>query len=135
MADWRLAMSLMKLREQVDHLFPNRSKASDGTIGNAAHAANKSDHNPNAAGIVCAWDVTHSPVTGCNAGHLVEALRKSRDPRIKYVIFNRRMFSSYPSGGVAPWTWRKYTGENPHDKHAHVSVGTNVDDAREWVLA
>jgi len=117
-AKWQLNPVLAKLREQVDAMAPRRSKKSDGTIGDAEHAARKSDHNPNEFGIVNALDLTHDPANGFDAGKFAEALRLSRDPRIAYVIWNRRIFSST----VQPWIWRKYNGA-PHDHHVHVSVG------------
>lgn len=43
---WRLAKSLVQLREQINALSPNRSKVSDGTIGNAAHSARTSNQAP-----------------------------------------------------------------------------------------
>ncbi|HKV33547.1 MAG TPA: hypothetical protein VJP89_04485, partial [Pyrinomonadaceae bacterium] len=59
---WRVAKSLLRLREQINELAPNRSKASDGTIGDAAHASRKSDHNPwvkdGSIGVVTAMDIT-----------------------------------------------------------------------------
>lgn len=128
---WRLAEALVKLREQVNALAPRRSKASDGTIGDVAHAGRKSDHNPDARGIVCAIDITHDPAGGMDAGQLAETLRLRRDRRIKYVIFNKRIFSS----AVSAWEWRPYTGANAHKKHVHISVMTDaVNDALPWVL-
>ena len=56
---WRLARSLETLRAQINALSPNRSKASDGTIGDAAHSARTSDHNPDGGGVVRALDLTH----------------------------------------------------------------------------
>src|SRR3982751_2047098 len=103
---YRLAKSLETLRSQVNARWPTRSKASDGWIGDTAHATRKSDHNPNAAGVVQAFDVTHDPKSGCDAYKLAETLRTARDPRIKYVISNGRMFSAK----VSPWTWRPYSG-------------------------
>lgn len=38
---WRLAKSLVTLREQVNALSPNRSRVSDGTIGDKTEAAVK----------------------------------------------------------------------------------------------
>ena len=43
---WRLARSLETLRAQINRIAPNRSKVSDGTIGDAKHASRSSDHNP-----------------------------------------------------------------------------------------
>lgn len=118
MSTWTLHPALVKLRAQINERWPNRSRVSDGTIGDARHAAQKSDHNPNAAGVVTAIDITHDP-NGPRGGVLAESLRLSRDPRIKYVIFNQRIFSSIKQ----PWVWRPYAGSNPHTKHVHISVG------------
>lgn len=122
--NWTLHPALAKLRDQIDARWPDRSRASDGTIGNTAHAARKSDHNPDANGVVCAMDITHDPgppfqPIGCDGQYIAEMLRVSRDPRIKYVIWDHRIFSST----VQPWVWRPYTGANPHTKHVHISVG------------
>lgn len=131
--NWRLAKSLEQLRAQVNAAYPNRSKTSDGTIGDARHAASKSDHNPTSAGVVTAIDITHDPAHGVVIADIAEVLRKSLDPRIKYVICNGRIFSSKTS----PWVWRPYTGTNAHSKHIHVSVMADpalYDDTRPWAL-
>ena len=118
MAHWTLAKALQTLRSQVDAAHPRRSKKSDGTIGDAKHSARKSDHNRNARGYVNAIDLTHDPAGGFDSYKFAEHLRNKRDPRISYVISNRRIFSSI----TAPWEWRKYNGANPHSQHVHVSV-------------
>lgn len=128
---WRLASSLLTLRGQVDARAPQRSRTHDGTIGDAAHASRKSDHNPNGAGVVTAIDLTHDPAGGLDCAALADALVKSRDPRIKYIIFRGRIASSK----VQPWTWRPYTGANRHDKHLHLSVDagpSRYDDPGKW---
>lgn len=134
MIPWRVAHSLESLRSQLNAAHPGRSKASDGTIGDAAHAASISDHNPDAGGVVRALDVTHDPAHGVNIAALSEQLRLSRDPRIKYVIANRRIFAG--NAGPSPWVWRTYTGPDPHTNHVHVSVapGTLGDRAGSWTL-
>lgn len=132
---WRVAKSLLTLIEQVDHHWPDRSRAADGTIGDTAHASRVSDHNPNSAGVVTAWDCTEDSKRGANMHNLAEALRASHDPRIKYVIWDHRMFSSYEYGDVRPFTWRPYTGIDPHTGHLHLSVSGEAglyDDARKW---
>lgn len=134
---WRLAKSLIQLRKEIDAAFPGRDKRSDGSIGDAAHRTRRSDHNPNSAGVVTAIDVDeHTDRTERSdaVGGLAEALRLSRDPRIKYVIYEGRMFSSYWSRGIPPWTWRSGSG---HWQHVHVSVSTDprkYDDASPWNL-
>jgi hypothetical protein len=133
MASWRVANSLLALRNQVNAIAPGRDTSSDGTIGDASHSARKSDHNPNADNVVTAMDITHDPVHGVDAGALAEMLRRSEDPRIKYVISNRRFFSSK----IEPWTWRPYNGANAHTKHVHVSVSADralYDDTRPWAI-
>jgi hypothetical protein len=118
--DWRLAASLEKLRAQINAAAPNRSKVSDGSIGDAAHASRSSDHNPwvrdGKLGVVTAIDITHDPADGVDAAQIAQAVLS--DPRTKYVIWNRRIANPDVSGGA----WRPYTGSNPHDKHVHISV-------------
>ncbi len=135
----RVAYSLHTLWDQVNAKFPGRSQSDDGTIGDTAHQATKSDHNPASDGIVRALDITHDPAHGCDTYALADVLRQNRDPRIKYLISNRRICGdeSYASrNGVSAWTWETYTGSNPHDRHMHVSVNVKGgDDTRPWVLA
>ncbi|QYG01311.1 MULTISPECIES: hypothetical protein [Massilia] len=138
---WRVAESLSTLRAQIDAAYPGRSKKSDGTIGDARHQDTGSDHNPHivdgTVGVVTAFDITHDPAHGCDAGQIAARLHAARDPRIKYIIWNRRIANSLPIGGAPAWAWRAYTGRNPHDKHCHVSVkaaSNFYDDASSWPL-
>lgn len=129
----RIAKSLDVLRSQINAKYPGRSKLSDGWIGDAAHQATASDHNPNRSNVVTALDITHDPAHGVDTWALAETLRQRRDRRIKYVISNGRIFSSVTS----PWTWRPYTGANKHAHHIHVSVSGDpalYDDAAAWAL-
>ncbi len=129
--DWRLAKSLIVFRDQINQLYPNRSRASDGTIGDTAHAATVSDHNPLPNGVVTAFDLTHDPEHGVDCNVIAESLRNSRNPRIRYVIFNRRVFD--PGNGFG-WGWQPYNGDNPHDHHMHISVYNNYDDETPWPI-
>lgn len=134
---WRLAKSLEKLLEQVNAAAPGRAKGWDGTIGDAAHAARESDHNPDAEGVVRALDITHDPTGGVDSERLADTLRLSHDPRIKYIISNRKIAAGYAVHGEAAWTWRPYAGENPHDHHCHISVVADdalADDVRPWPI-
>jgi hypothetical protein len=135
---WRIAESLRKLRDEVNAKWPTRSKASDGSIGDEAHASRGSDHNPwvkdGSVGIVTAIDITHDPKSGCDSYALAEYLRATRDGRIKYIISNRRICSSE----IKPWEWRPYHGANPHDHHVHISVKSEkkyYDDPGTWHLS
>jgi lysozyme family protein len=136
---WRVAKSLEHLRAQINAAFPHRSKESDGTIGDARHASRSSDHNPwvvdNGMGVVTAFDVTHDPRNGCDAGRIAEAIRASDDRRVKYIIWNRRIANSQPIGAAKAWAWRAYTGRNPHNHHCHISVRSEkaaYDVPRDW---
>ncbi|MBA9066268.1 hypothetical protein GGQ91_005697 [Methylobacterium fujisawaense] len=140
---WRVAKSLEKLRQEINSKYPNRSKSSDGTIGNAAHChggtPKTSDHcawvRDGELGVVTALDITHDPAHSCDAGKIAEALIASKDTRIKYVIWNKQIAASYQVGTVPAWHWRPYTGKNPHSKHFHISVNPEkilYDDVRQW---
>lgn len=125
---WRLAKSLEKLRIQINAAHPNRSRVSDGSIGDAAHSARKSDHNPDSKGRVCAIDITHDPANGVVGSALAEAIKD--DARTKYVIFAGRIWKARTK------RWEKYTGANKHDKHVHISVNADTaDDNRSWTIA
>lgn len=106
----------------------------DGSIGDRAHAARVSDHNPNAAGHVRAIDVDeHSDQTVGRA--LARFLIECRDPRIKYVIYEGRMFASYAVSWRPAWTWGPYYGSNKHLRHLHLSVSGRqglYDDPSPW---
>lgn len=130
---WRAAKSLEVLRYQINSAYPGRNKASDGTIGDAAHAKSKSEHNPDANGVVRALDITHDPAKGVDCGRIIDAIVASRDRRVLYVIWNGRICSSE----VQPWVWRAYTGKNKHDKHFHVSVVASpalYDNEAPWAI-
>lgn len=134
---WRVAESLQRLLEQVNQMAPGRSKASDGSIGDPRHQSRNSDHNPwvidGNIGVVTARDITHDPANGCDAQKIADSIVASRDPRVKYIIWNRRICNSK----VQPWTWRRYTGTNPHNKHVHISVlpeKAKYDSRADWQL-
>lgn len=135
---WRNCNASIALVNEINAKYPNRDKASDGTIGDAAHATRDSDHNPwivvDGQGVVRARDVDKD---GIDAAWIVEELRKkgaAGDPRLVgggYIIFNRRITS--PDFR----TWNVYNGTNPHDKHFHVSFSQNragFDNGGAWNL-
>ena len=122
-----LAPSLVVLRGEYDRSHVGRPRGSDGWIGDTAHSNRTSDHNPDPAGIVWAIDLT---TDGRSGAELAEHLRRSKDPRIKYVIHNRRIFAG--AAGPRPWEWRPYNGSNPHTKHVHISGRGNPADTRPW---
>jgi len=122
---WWVAPALRVLAREIDAEAPTRSKASDGTIGDAAHAKTTSDHNPCACcRLVLAMDFTHDPGGGLDAGALATWLAEraiAGDPRIRYLIWKRKIASG-PAQGHAVGVWRPYKGADPHTTHLHVSV-------------
>lgn len=132
---WRLAPSLVALIDECDQRASDRSTASDGSIGDTAHAARDSDHNP-ADGWVTAVDVTDDKAGGCDADALAHLIVARRDPRVKYVIWNRTIAKSYVDGkGTPAWQPQPYTGLNAHEKHTHVSVHNTAaarNDTGPW---
>lgn len=138
MGSWVLVPCLVQLRTEFNELAPNRSKASDGSIGDAAHAESTSDHNNDETGSVPIQDADKTPevhaidVTSAGpwpqfaggAGSMERVVqfilvrcRSGAEKRLRYVIYNRRIWA-------ASWGWeeQKYAGTNPHDKHAHFSA-------------
>jgi len=129
MAKWWVSEGLNSLLSEVNARWPKRSKASDGSIGDTAHSARASDHNPRANGEVCARDFT---ANGIDANWFAEYLRSrslNGDKRIKYIIWNRRIFNPSVSK-----EWRKYTGSNAHTHHVHVSVVPGCGKSPGWGL-
>jgi len=129
---WRVANSLVQLRKQVNEAFTERDKSSDGSIGDTRHSLRKSDHNPNANGVVTALDIDRDFNDGHDGRELVSALVASKDPRIKYIIFERQISVT---GDVT--RWKPYHGSNAHNHHVHISVSATpklYDDASPWKL-
>lgn len=127
---WELAPSLTRCREEANRIAPLRSKVSDGTIGDPRHAARVSAHNPGARDRVHALDLTHDPAGGFDVHARVETLRRNQDRRLRLLISNGRIASADKG-----WTWRPYTGTNPHTKHAHIEILSTVaaeTDTRPW---
>jgi hypothetical protein len=121
---WTLAPALKQLFDDVNRFAPRRGKASDGSIGDSAHSARTSDHNPDGRGIVHAIDITHDPSKGFDSYKFAEFQRTHPDPRVKYIISCRKIWTAGSS------QWRRYTGSNDHCHHVHVSLksGSSVEN-------
>lgn len=127
------AKALLVLLDQVNAFYPHRDKSSDGLEGDTRHQSLKSDHNKNSAGVVTALDITHDPASGCDSYKLAETIRLAKDPRLQYVISNRKKANMDIQGGK----WRPYDGTNPHDQHCHVSLRQKAslwDDKSKWAI-
>lgn len=128
--NWYVDQGLQVLIDEWKRAHPG---ATVYTIGDASHASRDSEHNPEPQGSapgadlgeVDAADFMESKgVTDAMLDELADGLVRSRDPRILYVIRNRRICSSV----VEPWVWRPYGGSDPHTDHVHLSVNDKFDD-------
>jgi hypothetical protein len=121
----RLVAAGVKLRKQVDRRWPKRDRRSDGWIGDRAHQARKSDHNPDSKGFVHALDIDadldkDDPKAAQRLANQLVAYAKSGKPgadRIKYVVFNDRIASGTYKNTY--WEWRGSGYGHMH--HIHVS--------------
>ena len=138
----RLCRGGERLRDQVDERFPKRDKRSDGWIGDPAHAARVSDHNPDRLGLVHAIDLDENMGVGRwrngrTARRLADELvmyAASGLPgsdRVKYVVYENAIASG--TYRAKWWTWRP--GGWGHTMHIHVSFTAHADaDSRVWPL-
>lgn len=130
---WSLAPSLVVLGNQISKLHP-QGHGADGTVASRNHDKNNpsSDHRPKpitGRGIVRGLDAGENVED--DAFKMAESIRLSRDRRIKYVLHEGRIFSSY---GSEPYKWRKFSGA-PHTSHVHFSTLPEYDgDTRLWVI-
>lgn len=141
MVVWYKVKWIDPLFAAVNVVAPNRSHDQDGTIGDLAHQQGTSGHNPDDTpgvsaerqdadsipevraadvdsrfngALVTMEDVVQATVAECRAG---------RETRFIYIIFNRRIWSA--SSG---WVQKTYTGDDPHDTHAHFSGHPDGDE-------
>jgi hypothetical protein len=140
MADWILVACLKQLFAEFDRIAPSRDHASDGSIGDAAHQQEVSDHNPDETGSVPIHDADHT-----NEVHAIDVDTDLREPglsmetvvqfllarcrnggekRLRYIIYNRRIWEADNS-----WKQRAYTGASAHTEHAHFSA--SYDSSKE----
>lgn len=138
MSGWITVPCLLALRNEFNKINPSRDKGADGTIGDTAHTS-ASDHTPDEDGEVLrdhdadtknevhALDIDSTgPWPGESFGALVaEVVAGERAKwlsatdrcRLKYVIFNRKIYSQ-----STDFAARDYAGSDPHTNHAHFSA-------------
>jgi hypothetical protein len=148
MADWVLVPCLARLRSELNTIAPGRDKSSDGTIGDRAHQNSVSDHNDDEVGRVPIRDAdSKHEVHAFDADgdlrtpnltmemviqHLLTRCRSGAEKRLRYIIYNRRIWEASNS-----WRQRAYTGASPHTEHAHFSASYETKreaDASSWRL-
>lgn len=137
MVAWRLNPALTRLRAAVDVTWPDRDRASDGTIGNDAHQATNSDHNPDPDGSVDAFDCDvqlHGPLRPPPAAELEELKRAfERHEAAGYWIHNDQI--ARRANGWRPEPYANYAGpdRNRHDKHIHFNTrASHENSSQPW---
>lgn len=145
--DWRAAESIKVLLSEVNAIFPDRDKRTDGAV--SGYPGSKSSHQINSKGVVCAQDITVGDypggITPAQATDLAEQIRLELKvaPRglYAYVIYNKRI-----AHGGNDWEWAPYAGVSEHTDHIHVSVDWDIlegeapsgacpyDDTATWHL-
>lgn len=139
---WILTRGLTTWRGEINTTFSSRDKTSDGTIGDAAHAAGTSGHNNENSG-----HAEYNDHDGIDEVRAIDVDKDLRNPKFsmeqliqwlvslgragkylpfRYFIFNGRIWRK--STG---WKTEKYTGPNKHDHHAHFS-GDYTEKADNW---
>lgn len=144
---WVLDLGLQDLIDEVMSIADSGySRSRIGTIGDPAHQARTSAHNPedsadadapgNPDEQVDAVDIDHAPELGVDCARITETIRTRKEPRVKLVIWNGRQFSNYAHSGIPPYTWRPYSGTDQHTRHAHVEANDEHHDQRgPWGVA
>jgi hypothetical protein len=123
----KLSKAAEQLRSEINTKYPNRDKRSDGWIGDTAHNARKSDHNPDKNGWVRAIDIDSDLIKGSSKeswllAEQIKTIALKGDKRISYVIHQHRIASPRQK-----WAWRVYKGANPHVSHIHISFDKSGD--------
>jgi hypothetical protein len=133
-----LVPSLVALRNEFNKLAPSRDKGADGAIGDSSHTSSSDhtpdedsdvlrDHDADSKNEVHALDIDSTgPWSGTTFDAIIKGIiarerKRWLDPndkcRLKYIIWNRRIYSQDNDFNGAT-----YTGtSDPHTNHAHFS--------------
>lgn len=131
-----LTKGLTRVRAEINEVWPDRDKATDGWLGDSSHSSSTSGHNPDRTGRseyrdgdnldeVRAIDVDKDLVKGSSTDwmelvvqYLVKKARAGGYIPFRYMIYKRRIWA-----GSDGWQTRTYTGDNDHNAHLHLSGG------------
>jgi peptidoglycan hydrolase-like protein with peptidoglycan-binding domain len=128
---------LVQLRKEFNTLNPDRDKGADGWIGDEAHQAKDSDHNPDSLGRVLALDIDSTGPWPKPFGDLISGLvgrcQRGDERRLEYIISNRHIYRHSQN-----FVQQDYSGSDPHTGHAHFSGRHDhyrEDDISNWGIA
>lgn len=134
---WRTAYSLDTLLDEINQLYPDRDKRTDGAISGYPGAT--SSHNVNSDGVVCARDITTgdypggiSPSDGIALAEQIRlALKVQPRGNPAYIIHHMEppyvpYAGPWIAHGISDWEWYAYAGTDPHTSHIHVSVDWDI---------
>jgi len=141
----RRSLSMNRMWDDFHATFPLSETAQDGWIGDAAHQAESSGHNPDDTTGVKAErsDVDSIPEVraidkdnrlhdthGVTLQQVIDRMLITPNDlkRLIYIIHKGHIWSA-----SSLWLVQTYTGSDPHELHAHFSGGPDFDDdASEW---
>jgi hypothetical protein len=135
MPDYFLAPSLIALRNSINKQFPKRDTSSDGWIGNAAHQATQSEHNPCWTCTGYQYGIVRATDTDIDDNDAGRDLRREilnsaiGHSAVWYVISNGIIYSRTHN-----WAALKYTGSNAHTKHVHISIQKTIAASQDTSL-
>jgi len=95
---WKPVAGVTVMRNQINKRWPDRDKRSDGVVGDLAHQARPSDHNPDSRGYVHAVDIDED-LRGSKNDNIWLAdqiiayarMRRSGSSRLKYVVYEEKL--------------------------------------------
>lgn len=142
-----LTVALTALFDAFDIAFPTRDTTTDGWIGNAAHQAEVSGHNPDdTPGVRAEYsdadtkpevraidvdaDLRYVGLRMQDAINVILATPRDRK-RLAYIIYAETIWSA-----SANWQPMHYSGSDPHTSHAHFSGNPDYDeDGAPWAIS
>lgn len=107
-----LAPSLRRLFNEIDAVWPNRDRRTDGWL-RWPKDGKSVGHNPDGKGCVHAIDVDRD---GIWPEGIIMNIRK-QGSGLRYIIWNRKIWHARTN-----WEHRPYTLSNPHTDHLHIEI-------------
>lgn len=117
-----LVPSLKALFAEIDLVWPDRDRSTDGWIGDSRHCPGTSDHCADSLGRVHAIDVDKDGIDP----DLVVARASNVEGVIRYMNWNRYQYHVRNDFRPTP-----LGGDDPHTTHIHISI-EHTDTARNY---